>query len=867
MRVFARALTGVATLAIVSGMSVAAHAQDAQSQAPAADDQAAPEQEIVVTGIRASLSSAQSIKRNASAIVDSIVADDIGKLPDTNTTEALQRISGIQVSRDRGEGGSVAIRGLTQVLTTMNGRQIFTADGGRGYNLQDFPSELLAGVDVYKTPTADLIEGGIGGVIDLRTRKPLDLPGLTISGSARVRYNDLVDKFSPLASVLVSDRWNVGDGEMGLILSGSYQERAFRSDVISAGAPGVRSDVIAGRSIVTPNGDYEPLINGTRRRIGLDGTFQWKPTPELEFYAQASYQEFRSLQQQRGLNNPTNGIAVEPGSVTTFDGTDDFKSGTFLNLPISTYGVERDTYDKNQQYSIGGRWGDDRASLTADFTYQKSSNDLYYSELDLKTVVPRATLDISGEVPSMLFDGVDLTNIANYQLGALTRSENHYDGDSYAARLDGDFKIDSPFLSGFKTGVRYQKQSIAFLPIRFFQNPAAGTPASPVTDLFEPMPFTDYFSGDQGLEHNYLTAITSNLGDDFDAVRQKIGIATKPAIDPLSTYTMSEKTMAGYAEMLFSIDGPLRIDGNVGVRVVKTELNVNGNKRVNGVVSPAVSNTDYVNVLPSANVRFRFTDKLQLRLAASQTLTRPTFSQLSPALTLVPAQGQGSGGNPNLRPLQADQLDASLEYYFSKTGSAYVAGFYRKVKGFIFSSGVRQVIDGIDYVITQPTNGDDGTIKGIEVGGQTFFDFLPGALSGFGVQANYTYIDSNTPSAIAGYTTPLPGLSKHSFNVSGLYEKNGLSVRVAYNYRSSYLGSIYGLPLPAGGSQLLPVYTRGYGWLDASINYDVTKNITVSLEGSNLTRRRELTYYDVTTRPSNHSIDDRQIMAGVRFKF
>ena len=867
MRVFARALTGVATLAIVSGMSVAAHAQDAQSQAPAADDQADPEQEIVVTGIRASLSSAQSIKRNASAIVDSIVADDIGKLPDTNTTEALQRISGIQVSRDRGEGGSVAIRGLTQVLTTMNGRQIFTADGGRGYNLQDFPSELLAGVDVYKTPTADLIEGGIGGVIDLRTRKPLDLPGLTISGSARVRYNDLVDKFSPLASVLVSDRWNVGDGEMGLILSGSYQERAFRSDVISAGAPGVRSDVIAGRSIVTPNGDYEPLINGTRRRIGLDGTFQWKPTPELEFYAQASYQEFRSLQQQRGLNNPTNGIAVEPGSVTTFDGTDDFKSGTFLNLPISTYGVERDTYDKNQQYSIGGRWGDDRASLTADFTYQKSSNDLYYSELDLKTVVPRATLDISGEVPSMLFDGVDLTNIANYQLGALTRSENHYDGDSYAARLDGDFKIDSPFLSGFKTGVRYQKQSIAFLPIRFFQNPAAGTPASPVTDLFEPMPFTDYFSGDQGLEHNYLTAITSNLGDDFDAVRQKIGIATKPAIDPLSTYTMSEKTMAGYAEMLFSIDGPLRIDGNVGVRVVKTELNVNGNKRVNGVVSPAVSNTDYVNVLPSANVRFRFTDKLQLRLAASQTLTRPTFSQLSPALTLVPAQGQGSGGNPNLRPLQADQLDASLEYYFSKTGSAYVAGFYRKVKGFIFSSGVRQVIDGIDYVITQPTNGDDGTIKGIEVGGQTFFDFLPGALSGFGVQANYTYIDSNTPSAIAGYTTPLPGLSKHSFNVSGLYEKNGLSVRVAYNYRSSYLGSIYGLPLPAGGSQLLPVYTRGYGWLDASINYDVTKNITVSLEGSNLTRRRELTYYDVTTRPSNHSIDDRQIMAGVRFKF
>ncbi|WNO54071.1 TonB-dependent receptor [Stakelama saccharophila] len=879
---------GVATAALMGSHAVPAYAtgKDATSgggtqqavpsqtsqdneQSTAAQDQAAIPDEIVVTGIRASLESAQARKRTANTIVDSIVADDIGKLPDTNTTEALQRISGIQVSRDRGEGGSVAIRGLTQVLTTLDGREIFTAGGGRGYNLQDFPAELLAGVDVYKTPTADLIEGGIGGVIDLRTRKPLDMDGLVISGSLRGRYQDLVDKVSPLASLLVSDKWDTGVGEMGLLVSGSYQERAFRSDIEAVGAPSERTDLIAGRTIVTPNGDYEPLVDGTRRRIGLGATFQWKPTPELELYAQAGYQEFRSIQQQRGLNNPTNGLSVVPGSVETFDGTDDFMRGTFQNLVSSTFGVTRDTYDKNQQYSAGFDWDKGAARLTGDFTYQHSTNDLYYTEQDLQITVPEATLDLSGKTPTMSFDGVDLTDLSNYRLGYTTRSENHYTGNSYAGRLDGDFEIDSPFLSGFKTGVRIQKMDTAFTPIRFFQ-PAGATSAANYSSLFETMPFDDFFFSNPTFPHGYYTAVTSNLRNDFDSVRDALGVDAEPAVDPASVYDMSETTVAGYAEMLFKVDSGLRFDGNVGVRVIKTGLSIDGNQRstVGGVttITPQTYDNDYVSVLPSANVRFHLTDELQLRLAASQTLTRPNFSQLSPAFTLVPAQGQGSGGNPELEPLRADQLDASLEYYFSPTGSVYLAGFYRKVKGFIFTSSNRQTIDGIDYVISQPTNGDDGTIKGVEVGGQTFFDFLPAPFDGFGVQANYTFIDSSTPSAIADYTTPLPGLSKSSFNISGLYEKYGLSVRVAYNYRSKYLSALYGLPLAGGGSQNIPIYRRGYGWLDASINYDITPSITVTLEGSNLLRTREFTYFDQETRPNNISVDDRQIMAGIRFK-
>lgn len=858
----------LASVAAVSltGMSFPALAQDAQS-APADEGEA-----IVVTGIRASLESAQERKRDASQIVDSIVADDIGKLPDMNTTEALQRVSGIQVSRDRGEGGSVAIRGLTQVLATLNGREIFTAGGGRSFNLQDFPAELLAGIDIYKTPSSDLIEGGIGGIIDLRTRMPLDLDNLTVSGSLRARYNDLADKWNPLASGLVSTKWAVGDGEMGLLLSGSYQQRSFRADIVSVGSHRNRDDIIAGQNVVTPNGTYEPLISGKRTRIGLDATWQWRPTPDLEFYAQGSYQQLRTIQEQYGLNVATNGFPIVPGSVTLFPGTNDFQSGTFSNVTISTFGVARDTNDKNRQFSAGGKWSADAATLSADFSYQKSTNTLYYSELDLRTTVPEVKIDLTGStnggVATTLLSGVDLTQIGSYDLGSLTRSENHYAGDSYAARLDGDFQIESDFLSGFKVGARWAKRSMEFTPIRFFSNPAAGTDATPYADLFQPMPFDDFYRSASNITFNQLVARPDLLRGDFDAVRNAIGITQAPAVDPKTIFDINETTTGGYAQLLFKTEGALPIDGNVGVRVVQTQLNVTGNQSVpdsNGglpILTPLNVHSSYVSVLPSGNIRFRLTDELQLRLSASKTLTRPDFSQLSPSLTLVPANGQASSGNPFLKPLRADQADVSLEYYFSPTGSVYAAGFYRKVKGFIFTTVTPIEIDGLPYNLSQPTNGKSGDIKGAEIGGQTFFDFLPGALSGFGIQANYTYVDSKTPSAVAGFITPLPNLSKHSFNISGIYEKGGLSARVAYNYRSKFYQGLF-----TGDGNVGLVYRKGYGWLDASINYDVTPNITLSLEGSNLLRTPEATYYVDETRPGQVSIDDRQILAGVRFKF
>lgn len=857
-------------------------ANPAQTTAPAqtTPPPATPESRaIVVTGVRASLQSALSIKRNADTIVDSIVAEDIGKLPDNNAAEALQRITGVQVTRDVGEGSSISIRGLPQVETTLNGRETFTAGGGRTFNLEDMPAELISRIDVYKEPTADLIEGGLGGLVDVRTHRPFDFRGFTASATARILRADLAGKTEPMLSALVSNRWDTGAGEFGLLFAATYQKRAYRQDLDATGSPNPRNDLMAGQTVFAPNGNYQVLITGVRERIGANAAAQWRPNENLEFNLEAQYQRFKTTQDQFDALIQTLGITPVPGSVSVFSGTNDVEQVSFANQPLTAGGVARDLLDDNKSIAFNGKWTSGGLTLTGDVAYTKSKNALYYSELDLKTTVPVFTQNVGTNPPSSSIEGIDLSDLSNYMVGPLTRSENHYKGHELAARVDGEYKLGGSFLSGLQGGLRYSDRTIDFTPIRFYSQ-------SPVTDpllvsgLFEPNGFNDFYSkrGNVDFQRDYPHAIPDLLRNDFDSVADQLGFTTRPAVTPGSIYNADEKTSAGYLMARFSRDGALPIDGNIGVRIVKTKDNIVGSQTtvVNGVAetTPLNKNSSYTNLLPSANVRVRFTDKLQLRLAGSKTLTRPDFSQLSPVITVVPAQLAAFGGNPNLEPIKSTNADASLEYYFAPASSIYVAGFYKRVTGFIFSTTTCGVtIDELaNYCLTQPSNSGKGTVKGVETGYQQFFDFLPGALSGLGVQANFTYVNSNAPTSIAGLSAPLPQLSKYSYNIVGMYEKYGVSLRVAYNWRSKYLtGFTTGAYVPPGQTTAIhytaPVYTAAYGWLDASLNYDVNSHLTLTADAQNILRTQIHTYYGAATRPGNFTIDDRQFMLGARVKF
>jgi TonB-dependent receptor len=380
---------------------------------------------------------------------------------------------------------------------------------------------------------------------------------------------------------------------------------------------------------------------------------------------------------------------------------------------------------------------------------------------------------------------------------------------------------------------------------------------------------------------------------DYDATRAQLGITTTPAYVPSGTNTEGRKTYAGYITAYFKADQlPVPIDGNIGGRLIRTQETVSGfyqqtpqvtnadGTQSNGVTSfnPIAVARDYTSFLPSLNLRIHLTDKLQLRLAASKNISRPTFDQLNPSLTITePGTAQltqvhtTSGGNPYLKPMTSKNLDVSLEWYFSRTGSLTAAGFYKDIDNYIqtstslrsvtFAAGATPVV----YEVTSYNNVAKAKVKGFEVAYQQFFDFLPGFLSGLGAQANFTYVDSNAPSpATSGPVTnvPLENLSKYNYNLVAIYEKGPITVRGAYNWRSKYVETTAG-----NGTGTLPIFDKAFGQFDASVTYNVTDHFSLTVDGVNLTNTMRSTYFGIETRPRNVELNDRRISGTARITF
>jgi TonB-dependent receptor len=848
-----------------------AQAQEA-TPAPAADSPT----EVIVTGVRASMRSAQNIKRNSSQIVDSIVAEDIGKFPDVNVADSLQRITGIQIGRDLGEGGTVAIRGLTQIETTVNGREIFTAGTSRTLDFKDVPAELLAGIDVYKSPTANLIEGGIGGSIDVRTRRPFDFKGFELSGSARATYADLTDRVSPQYSLLVSNRWHTGIGEIGVLLNAAYQQRYFRNDLVATNGELVRADLITGRDLSLPNGFSNNLQTGYRTRIGLNGIVQWKPTEELMLYAGYDYQDFPSQQYFNQTlfipGRPATGATgtadfTSADTVETFDGTDDVSKITYRNARVRVSGASRRLTHNIKQTTFGAAWASGKWKVNLDGDYTKSFYDLQFRDTQIAIVVPSLTQDLTYDVPAVITAGIDLTNPANYTRLNETYSVNRYDGEMKAIRGDVSYETDNAIVHSLHVGFRYADRDAFFAPIRD-TNSLSG-PLSLNPGLYKRVPFTDFFNQTDANSPQIRDFIVPDAYQvsDIAALRTQLGITTPiPAVNPLSTFDINEKTSAWYAMAKYGFNLGVPIDGNLGLRFLNTQDTLVGNQAVytgnvqTGTVPVNIHN-EYGDVLPSFNLRAKLTDILYLRLAASKALTRPNFDQLTPSVNLIPSLQFGGAGNPYLKPLRADMFDASLEYYFNPTGSLSLAAFHKDVDGFIVTTGFSEVYSGLTYTINRPSNGGKGTIEGFELGYQQFFDFLPGPLSGLGLQTNYTRVNSSAPNTVPGFTITLPGLSKDSYNIVAMYEKYGVSARLAYNWRSEFFESLFS----GNGATNVPVMRDAYGWLDASMSYDVNPRLTLTLDATNLLHTRRDSYYQLVTRPNDRSLDDQQISLGLRY--
>lgn len=804
---------------------------------------------IVVVGQRMRLSTAQEIKREKLEIVDAVVADDINKLPDFSVLEAMQRITGVQIARDRGEGSAlqgfyatnnavntgITIRGLPMVETLFNGREVFTAGGARTFNFADIPADMVSAISVYKTSSAAQIEGGVGGLVDLRTRHPFDFAGRNVVVSGRLMNGSLADKTQPQFSLLASDRWDTDFGEFGALLNVGYQKRSYREEYTNSS-----TTTVSGQSL--PSSWTQVTNIGERERMGTSIILQWRPTDKLELYAEAHHAQFNTIENATQLA-VSQIQSANASNIVLFPGTNDAASVTWDNAAISTTGQARDTIDRNTQVAVGGNWVGDALTLKADLSHTQSYNNLAYSALNLSGATATGfTHNVARSPASARLASGNLLSLASFTTANAWYSEVPFEGELTALQFDGEYQLSGKVIDALSAGVRYagRKADDKLGRIDDPRSLAAIGAADAVMINHSP-DLGGYLVGNPSLARNVT------------ALRQLLGIsAALPSSNPLGTWKIEENTKTAYLMAKLKL-ADLPLDGNVGVRVVQTDESLRGfqgNSNANAV--PLNIDRSYFDTLPSVNLRYELMKGLYLRGAASKTVTRPDFDKMSPSLTLIPNPinslqlGKGRAGNPVLRPMRADNFDVALEKYFNKTTSVYLTGFKKNVDGFISDVTTPETYSSITYDITRPYNTGASVIRGVEVGYQQFYDFLPGWLSGLGLQANYTYVDSDVQNS----ALPLAGLSQNSYNVIGMYEKGPVSVRVAYNWRDKYLTSI---------NSGTPVYMDAYGWLDASVGYRFTDKISFAIEGNNLLNTERHTYFERETRPQTTWKNDTQV--------
>jgi iron complex outermembrane receptor protein len=861
--VFARLAGGVSLAALAVAP---AFAQD-QASAAAADP---ANEEIIVSGIRASLEQAADIKRDAPQVMDVITAEDVGKLPDSNVAEALQRVTGVQITRVFGEGQSVSVRGLQQVRVEVDGRTLLGWSArlsppendqlGRSSGLDSVPSSLFGRLEVRKSPLASQAEGGLGGTVNLVTPKPLSFKEPTFSIRAQGVYSENSDKVEPAITGFATTKF--ADGRIGVMIAGEYQKRTStnqtfeRNNFLNRTYTGTGGGVLPTPVLL----QYEQFVVD-RSRLGLNGAIQFEVSPEFTITADALYsklttgrkQDFFAFRLPTGSNPVTNRV-VEDGMVVAGN----------ANGTVTTAGQIRNEPTESFLYGLNGKYvGDNGLTIEADGYYSKGTIDqtIQIITLQATALVPGAFDFRDQTVPSLTLSGpFNPTSYASYNPASNGVRSNRLIGllEEWTGKLDVSYEADSGVT--IAAGVRYtdlHAQSNAFrsqvTPTRTEIEPYLKTIDGFLPDIAGTFPrgflstaptfdyvFTRAQAAEPNPNPNGKSTLLPNLQRDYD---------------------FSERTLAAY--LMVSGEGEILgmpYKANAGVRIASTRLSVDSYVNVGTVSTLRNDKNRYTNVLPSANVAFNVTDDFLVRISGSQTMQRASIADLSPSTFFNATNLSVTGGNVNLDPPISTQADISFEYYMGKSSLISGAVFYKDVKDFIASfvtSGVDTNLDpaGRVLVFSRPENLASAKIKGFEVGIQQFADFLPSPFDGFGIIANYTYSDSEDQSGF-----PLVAVSKNSYNLVGLYEKGPFSARIAYNYRDEAVFEF---------SEGRPSFIGSRSQLDAQVGFDITKNFAISLQAQNLMPKKSATSeYSVNpTALNSYALSERRFSAGLRAKF
>ncbi len=884
-------LLSFASLSAIALAAAPAFAQDTDNQ----DSEVAELEEITVTGIRASIMSSIARKRESSSIVEAISAEDLGKLPDASIAESIARLPGLAAQRLDGRANVISIRGLAPdfTTTTLNGREQVSANNNRAVEYDQYPSELINGVVIYKTPDASLTSQAVGGTVDMQTIRPLAYGQQALVVNVRGEYADLgalnsgTSAWGYRASVSYVDQF--ADDTIGVafgyarMLSPTQEERwnawGFPSDNGNAD----------GNLVI---GGAKPYVKSNElTRDGLLGVIEYAPHDSaFRTTIDAYYSKFDDEQTLRGIEIPLSwsgaqlqdGWTEADGLITEgqFNGVEAVIRNDFVDREAETIAL-----GWNTEYQMNDGW-----LLEADVSYSKvdrvERNTETYAGTGRGSGVG-ATDDIGFSITpdgSAIFThGLNYADSSLMQLGGPLSwggglvnagaypADNAQDGfinapeaddELYAIRLSAEQTVQNDFLSSIEYGVRYAKRTKSLDDKGYFltlKDYPADVPV-PSQYLLDPTSL-EFIGMGNVLSYDARALFDSGAYILTDASESELSRST-------NSWLVEEKVFNGYVQAnIDTMIGERQLTGNVGVQAVHTDQSSTG-AAVRVVVVDGVNTVQLIDVtdgakywdfLPSMNLSYNLDDNNKIRFSVAQVLARARMDQMNAGFELGYDQTtrivRGKGGNPKLKPFKTWQFDLAFETYFGDGGYASVAGFYKKVQSFPFTTFTEydfsdilaqaDIDDAISTtgLIEQPDNIDGGKLYGVEFSASLPFSMLTEALDGFGALFSASFTESSIKETPDSDPIQMPGLSKTVINSTVYYEKYGFQARASLRHRSSFLGEVSTLSL-----QRALVDVKPETIIDAQIGYDLSEvgidGLSVLFQVNNLTNEPFTSYYN-----------------------
>lgn len=812
---------------------------------------------IVVKGIQQNLTKAVASKRFSSQIIDVISADDMGKLPDANVAESLQRVSGVQLERGIGEGSSVSIRGLRENIILINGRQV-NSGGGRGdegpdtldsstYGLLSLiPSSLVSSIEVSKQSSSSEIEGALGGVVNIITRKPLDTNGEAIFANIASSYGELPDDVGLEYSALYSNTFL--DNTLGFQIAVSKSNREFQEDGLNTFsgyemvADWENSDQ-TGKLLFRDMRYWQ--INDERDKTGINAMVQWQPNDNIELYADSFFSKVKSDRHRSWI-----GFFNCCGYQNVQISDDDVITAASVERPMQSNTEFADATAEFLSNAIGGSLFLNDWSYSGEISYTHAKNTIDQDFIRFE-MAEATTIDwdiTAPEVPSLSFDGTALLEPENLSLAMLFDTVRTAKTDDIALKFDAERKFDDGFFSAFSYGARvnsFETDNTGYnRDIRPTGLNLADIEASPIGNISTIYKNDDYFSGDAPATAGHYLITNEANWNGCETLRTLYNSDEAAICDSTSApdreYNNKEDISAFYVKADFQSElMDKNISGNFGARYVSRDLTAQGNiiDNSDNSVEPYKTEVTHTELLPSAVIKMDWNDALVFRLGAARVMSFPNTSDLTSGVVLGD-NNTGVGGNPLLAPIVADQADFSAEWYFDDASLLSLGLFYKDMKSFIIANEESRTLPGIPNPVQTQTkkNGENGTIRGIEILYQQPFTFLPGWLSDTGIMSSFTYIDSETPFTDAsGNNIQLPGLSKNNLNLVAYYENEVMGARLAYNWRDEYIDSL--------GVADQGIYVKSYDDLVASAYWTINENYKINFEALNLLDTRQQQYH------------------------